>query len=61
MFESSANSMTENRPVRPGKTERPSNPQDLPRSELLEATIARIEREFRGSSPLVAEGRAAEA
>jgi hypothetical protein len=60
MFESSANSMTENRPVGPEKTERPSNPQDLPRSELLEATIARIERELRGSLPLVAEGRPAE-
>ena len=60
MFESSLSLTTRNRPVRPGTapaTDRPFNPQDVPRSELLEHTIARIEREFRGLSPALASGR----
>ncbi len=63
MFESSLSLMTTNRPVRPGTapaTDRPFNPQDVPRSGLLEHTIALIEREFRGLSPALASGRSPE-
>jgi hypothetical protein len=60
MVESSVNLMTRNRPVRPGTapaTDRRFNPQKIPGSELLEHTIARIEREFGGfvSRPLTSE------
>ncbi len=64
MVESSVNSMTRNRPMRPGAapaTDRPFNPQNIPGSELLELTIARIEREFGGfASPPLASGRSAQ-
>ena len=51
MFDSLLSLMTTNEPVRSGAapaTDRPFNPQDVPRSGLLEHTIALIEREFRG-------------
>ncbi len=54
MVESSVNLMTRNRPVRPGTapaTDRPFNPEKIRGSELLEHTIARIEREFGGFAP----------
>lgn len=63
MFENSVNLIARDRPVRPGAgpaTSRLFNPQNIPRSEMLEHTIARIEREFRGSSPPLASGRSAE-
>jgi len=64
VVESSVNLMTRNRPVRPGTapaTDRPFNAQKIPGCELLEHTIARLEREFGGfaSRPL-ASGRSAQ-
>ena len=59
MFESSLSLTTRNGPVR-SDTARPTdlfNPQDVPRSGLLQHTIALIEREFRGSSSPLASGR----
>jgi hypothetical protein len=64
MVESPVNLMTRNRPVRPGAapgTDRPFNLQDIPGSELLEHTIARIEREFGGFASLpLASGHSAQ-
>jgi hypothetical protein len=59
MFESSLSLTTRNRPVRSDTAPATGlfNPQDVPRCELLEHTIARIERKFRGSSAALASGR----
>jgi hypothetical protein len=60
VVESSVNLMTRNPPMRPGAvpaTDRPLDPRKIPGSELLERTIARIQREFGGfvSRPLTSE------
>lgn len=62
MFDSSLSLMTTNEPVRSDKARATDlfNPQDVPRSGLLEHTIALIEREFRGLSPALASGRSPE-
>ncbi len=64
MVESSVDLMMRDQPVRLGAapaTDPPFNMQKIPGSELLERTVARIEREFGGfTSPPLASGRSAQ-